>query len=56
MFKKFLERFKRTDKVFVAGFTCLTLLSLALNGIRPLWVASTVLGFSFIAWQVLRND
>ena len=56
MLKKFFKRFKQVDKIFLAGFTFLTLLSFALSGANSLWLASTLLGYSFIAWQVIRSE
>lgn len=56
IFKEIAKRFKRVDKIFLAGFTFLTVVSFALSGAKPLWLASTLLGYCFIAWQVIRNE
>ena len=56
IFKKFSKKFNRVSKFFLVGFTFLTVLSFALNGVKPAWIVSSLLGYSFIAWQVVRNE
>ena len=56
IFKEFSKRFKRVDKIFLVGFTFLTMVSFALSGAKPLWLVSTLLGYSFIAWKVIRSE
>ena len=52
MIKKLKAKFARVDKVFVIGFTLLTIWTLAYGGFNWQWCFATLAGYLYIAWMV----